>query len=113
MEKLIRFTANMRRSSPLIALHVVDEKQWSLMERVMSVPHSLQFGEVAGKHSDVTWELAPGEIEVLSTDPQEIAFFKRLGLHGNISLMDRVTEWVEEHQPEWLEESASCENGSL
>lgn len=101
MERLIRFRADMRRSSPLIALHVVSEDEWATLQRLMGIPHSLYFGEVAGKHSEVTWTVEPREIEVLATDENEIAFFRRLGLSGNISLMDPVQEWIEEHPEEW------------
>lgn len=109
VERLIRFQGYLPRSSPLIALHVVSETEWDLLQRLIATDHFLHFGEVAGKHSEVNWKVEAHEVEVLSTDPQEIAFFRKLGLSGNIHLMGHAREFIEEYHPEWLDAGNSTE----
>lgn len=79
---LYKLIIGMRRSADLTAVGVLDDKAWKQIQAHAGA--ELNFGEVAGKHSEVSWELDPSALEVLSEDPSEIALFMKWFPNGHV-----------------------------
>lgn len=75
--KLIKFYGYMRRSAALEVIEVVNEEDWNLIQRAISEGIELYLGEIAGKHSEVTWTLENEEMTILSEDQDEIELFRK------------------------------------
>ena len=103
--RLYKLIIRMRRSADLTAVGVLDDEAWAQIQDHAGA--ELYFGEVAGKHSEVTWPLDPAALEILSEDETEIALFMKWFPAGGVGQIDVVNAIELLH--ERLEEGESCE----
>ena len=82
--KLIKFYGYMRRSAALEVVEVVNEEDWNLIQKAIEEGKELYLGEIAGKHSDVTWTLEDEEMTILSEDQAEIDLFMKWIPEGHV-----------------------------
>jgi hypothetical protein len=58
-------------------------------EEVASVTgREVHFGEALGKHSDCSWTIEDGEIEMVTDDPQAIEIFEKYSLGTGYDPLD-------------------------
>ena len=83
MRGIYRYTLDCRRMGDLEGVFVADER---LVESAMEMAADvgLHFGEVLGKHSEIT-DNGSGAYTLLSTDPRDIETFERLNLTTGIN----------------------------
>lgn len=86
MSRLYKLIIGMRRSADLTAVGVLDDEAWRKVQDHAGA--DLYFGEVAGKHSEVTWTLDPAALEVLTENPTEIALFEKWFPGGHVGQID-------------------------
>lgn len=79
-KKLCRYVLEMRRSSNIEGVFILSDETLNALKE--ACPYNVRYGEIAGKHSDVTCDLEYKDIEIVSDKPEEIEFFERLFPHG-------------------------------
>ena len=62
------------------------------MEMLISSGYEVCFGEVLGKHSDISGCIEETEITTVSSDPKDVEVFERLDLHTGHNPFDRIYE---------------------
>lgn len=80
MKKLCRYVLEMRRSSNIEGVFVLTDEELDAVKEMKGF--EVRYGEISGKHSDVTCELHLEDIEILSDKEEEVAFFERILPHG-------------------------------
>lgn len=90
--KLIRFDGEMNRSADLEIVEIVNEEDWSLIQKAIEEGKELYLGEIAGKHSEVIWTLEADEIKVLSEDQDDIESFRRIAKTSSIGPFELAYE---------------------
>jgi hypothetical protein len=70
---LYKFFWDCGRNGELHGLFIASEKEVSEL-----IGKQVYFGEVLGKHSDISGDIEPGEITLISSDPDYIAITKKL-----------------------------------
>ena len=66
MNRLIRFSFSAGRCGTLHGLFVADEEEWKFLQHLKEHKTEIYFGEVLGKHSEVSGPLSDDDIDVLS-----------------------------------------------
>jgi len=76
MGKVCRYVLEMRRSSDIEGVFYVSDDEWKMLQNISG--SEIYYGEIAGKHSDVTCEFNIDEVEILSEDEKDCEVFNRL-----------------------------------
>lgn len=93
MERVVRLTVSMRRSSDLVEVAVISDETWDKIQLAIEKGINVSLGEVAGKHSDVNVVFEPEDFEILSQDQNDCEVLKRL-VRGHVGLymIDSILE---------------------
>lgn len=73
-KKICRYVLNASRSANLEGVFVLNDFEFEALKNRGRV----YYGEVSGKHSDVKADLNSKDIQILSENEQEVAFFERI-----------------------------------
>ncbi|MGG1440871.1 hypothetical protein ABE354_02200 [Brevibacillus laterosporus] len=88
-------------SLDLVAYEIITEDQWQVIQKAMKDKLSIYLGEMAGKHSEVEFQLEENDVELVTDDQNKIQFFKELfasNFIGNYSLVEKIFEKLERYQ---------------
>jgi hypothetical protein len=75
-KKLCKYIIEMRRSSDIEGVFVLTDEELEAVREMDG--YEVRYGEIAGKHSDVTCKLLLSDIEILTDKEEEVAFFERI-----------------------------------
>ncbi len=75
-KKICKYVLDFYRSANLEGVFIMTDDELELIKDLDG--KTIQYGEVAGKHSDVHCDLKFKDIEILSDKPEEVAFFERI-----------------------------------
>ncbi len=73
---ICRYRMYVHRSSDIEGVFIMSDDELKLVEEING--YNVRYGEVAGKHSEVYYELYRKDIEIISSDKSDIAVFERL-----------------------------------
>jgi hypothetical protein len=79
-KKLCRYVLGMHRSSDIEGVFVLTDEELEIIKELDG--YEVYYGEIAGKHSEVTCELYIKDVEILADKEEEVAFFERILPHG-------------------------------
>lgn len=98
----------------LDGLFIVNEEDWSLLQEKMAENTDVYFGEMLGKHSEVTGTLSSQTITVVSEDQDFCVKFDELRAASGVCPLDYLDEdendsegdedWEDEDEENWEEE---------
>lgn len=89
--RIYRYVLDIPRSSDVEGVFLLTDKDLKAIKKLQG--QVIDYGEIAGKHSDVSCEFDQADLEMVSEDPAEVKFFKRLFPHG--TGYDFKTDWLE------------------
>jgi len=99
METIYRMEFDYGRMGSLSGLFIAESDE---IDTLITSEREINFGEILGKHSDVCCSLTRSDIDVISSDPADIEFFKRLNLQTGYNPLDFLSE--EDYEEEDYEE---------
>jgi hypothetical protein len=76
MKRLCRYRLDFYRFASLEGVFVLTDDEFAAIQEMDG--REVQYGEVAGKHSDVHKAIIISKLEILSDKEEEIAFFERI-----------------------------------
>jgi len=93
-ERLIKFDMDLWDAYG-ISYEILNDEEAKTLESYIGM--ELYFGEISGKHSDVTRELTRDCFDVLTDDPKKIEVFRELtgGHIGSFSVIGTIFEQLE------------------
>jgi hypothetical protein len=97
----------MYRSSDLDGVFVLTDEEYEFLREINGF--TFHYGEIAGKHSDVSRELDFNKIEILSDKEEEIAFFERILPYGaGFSFKDKWFDMCAAYDGGWEAGGSKC-----
>lgn len=78
--KICKYVLGMHRSSDIEGVFLMSDEELNIAKELDGF--EVYYGEIAGKHSEVSCTLHFEHIEVLSEKEEEVAFFKKILPHG-------------------------------
>jgi len=87
MKKLYRYTMDCRRQGRVVGLFVADDSE---VKEAMG--KEVYFGEILGKHSDVSGTLSEDEFKVLTDDQDFIDKFLKFECHSGYNPLHYLSE---------------------
>lgn len=75
-KKICRYVLQMGRSSDIEGVFIMTDEGLQCVREMKG--YEVHYGEISGKHSDVSAELDINDIEILSDKEEEVAFFERI-----------------------------------
>ena len=98
MKGIYRFHWNCGRSGSLDAIFVADAS-----EVASAIGKELYFGEVLGKHSEISGTLESDDVKLISDTTADVEAFERLKLETGLNPLQNLSE-EEEDESEEVEE---------
>ena len=96
--RLIRFHFDGGRHGDLHGLFVLDHRQFQEWKLLMDKKHPVRFGEVLGKHSDVSGPIEDIDFTIVTTDEDFCRKFRELGCetgYNPFHYLEDDEEWYE------------------
>lgn len=104
-KKICRYILGFSRSADLEGVFVMNDEQFKAIEQMDG--YEVHYGEIAGKHSDVSATLLCKDIEVLSDKPEDVEVFERLFPNGvGFAFVERWFDTDRAYDAGW--EAAGC-----
>ena len=100
MLRLIRFNFNCGRMGTLSGIFVLDEDDWATWQELVATKHRIYFGEVLGKHSEITGPISPTDFSVVSEDQDFCHKFQELRCASGHNPLDYLEEEEDEEDEE-------------
>jgi hypothetical protein len=91
----------------LHGLFVLDAEEWADWQKLVESKHSVYFGEVLGKHSEVMGPIEEGDFTVVTEDQEFCSKFVEYGCangHNPFDYLEEDEGWLEIKNPEEDEE---------
>lgn len=92
MRRLIRVSEYIYRGCDIDSLFVADEAAWAKITKWCEAGNEVYFGEIAGKHSDVSVAFDLDDFKVMSEDQGFIDQFEKIVGNFGVSILDRMCE---------------------
>lgn len=74
--RVLQWSMSFWRGGSLSAVILATDEDWALIQSLEGA--DVHLGEVNGKHSDVSYEVAPADFVVATDKPEEVALFARV-----------------------------------
>lgn len=93
MKAIYRLNFDAGRMGSLAGIFV-SEKQ--TMEKLIASGKDVEFGEVLGKHSEISGPIEAGDIEFISDDPAVVEMFEKHNMATGYDPFDYITDEMDE-----------------